>query len=59
MARQRDGAKEMPARGEIVKHRQEQLAKMGIEAAVLERNASTPIRYRVLSDDEVRALIGN
>lgn len=57
MALQKDGAKELPTRGAVTKHRKEQLATMGIEAAVLERNASTAIRYRALSDKEARALI--
>jgi proteasome alpha subunit len=57
MALQKDAAKEPPARGTVTKHRQEQLATMGIEAAVLERSASRAIRYRALSDKEARALI--
>ena len=57
MALQKDAAKELPARGAVMKHRQEQLAKMGIEAAVLARNASKAIRYRALSDKEARTLI--
>jgi proteasome alpha subunit len=50
-------ARQMPDRGMITKHRQEQLATAGIEAAILERNGKTPIRYRSLSDDEVRAAL--
>jgi hypothetical protein len=46
-----------PARAAVVKHRQEQLATSGIEAAVLERDASTAIRYRSLFDTELRSLI--
>ena len=46
-----------PERAAVLKHRQEQLATSGIEAAVLERDASTAIRYRSLSDTELRSLI--
>ena len=35
------------------KHRQEQLANAGIEAAVLERDAGRAIRYRSLSDKRI------
>lgn len=48
-----------PERDALVKHRGEQLATAGIEAAVLERNARTPIRYRALTDEEVRSAIRN
>jgi proteasome alpha subunit len=51
--------KELPARDAIVQHRQEQLATSGIEAAVLERGAKRAIRYRSLSDDEVRSVISS
>jgi proteasome alpha subunit len=57
MAAGPDEAKELPARDAIVKHRQEQLTTRGIEAAVLERDAKTTIRYRTLSDEEVRSSI--
>jgi proteasome alpha subunit len=46
-----------PERAAVLKHRQEQLATSGIEAAVLERDASRAIRYRSLSDTELRSLI--
>jgi proteasome alpha subunit len=52
-----DGAKELPERAAISKHRQEQLAGAGIEAAVLERQSKPAIRYRALSDEEVRSSI--
>ena len=52
-----DSPKELPARDAIVKHRQEQLATAGIEAALLERQTKTAIRYRALSDAEVRPSI--
>jgi proteasome alpha subunit len=49
--------KEPPERAAVMKYRQEQLANAGIEAAVLERDASKAIRYRLLSDKELRPLI--
>jgi proteasome alpha subunit len=52
-----DGAQEMPEPDLINKHLQEQLAIAGIEAAILEREAKTAIRYRGLTDDEVRSSI--
>src|SRR4029077_5555999 len=57
MTLQTDDAKETPEPAAIKKHRQEQLAGAGIEAALLERDASRAIRYRSLSDKELRPLI--
>jgi proteasome alpha subunit len=59
MALQKDDGKELPERAAVTKHRQEQLATSGIEAAMLERNANAAIRFRALSDKEARALIGD
>ena len=59
MALSEDGTKELPERAAISKHRQEQLVAAGIEAAVLERDSRTAIRYRTLSDDEVRSSIAD
>jgi proteasome alpha subunit len=59
MTLQTDDAKETPERAAVRKHRQEQLANAGIEAALLERDASGAIRYRSLSDKELRPLIGD
>jgi proteasome alpha subunit len=47
---------ELPAPAAVLQYRQERLANSGIEAAVLERDASTAIRYRSLSDTELRKL---
>jgi len=58
MAGGKNGTKEIPDRSLISQHRQEELAKRGIEAAILERENQAAIRYRALSDKEVRALIG-
>ena len=52
-------AKELPERAAVAKYRQEQLATAGIEAALLERGASRAIRYRSLSDTELRSLIND
>ena len=57
MGLQKDGAKKLPEHDAIDKYRQEQLSTRGIEAAVLERDGSTAIRYRALSDEAVRALL--
>jgi hypothetical protein len=54
---QTSDANGQPEQAAILKHRQEQLATRGIEAAVLERDASRAIRYRSLSDTELRSLI--
>src|SRR6266852_4186466 len=59
MALSEDGTKELPERAAISKHRQEQLVAAGIEAAVLERDSRTAIRYRTLSDEEVRSSIAD
>jgi proteasome alpha subunit len=57
MTSQTGDAKEPPERAAVRKHRQEQLANAGIEAAVLERDAARAIRYRSLSDSKLRPLI--
>jgi hypothetical protein len=57
MTLEEEAAKEMPDQAAVAKHRQEQLATTGIEAAVLERHTKGAIRYRALSDDEVRSAI--
>jgi len=57
MTLQTSETKELPERAAITKYRQEQLAKTGIEAGILARNDSQAIRYRVLLDKELRALI--
>jgi hypothetical protein len=53
-----DGIKEMPSSEQIATHRKNQLALSSIEAAVLERNVTTAIRYRPLSDDEIKSALG-
>src|SRR4051812_1216590 len=57
MTLKEDPNREMPDGGAIAKYRQDQLATVGIEAAILDRNSRVPMRYRSLSDDEVRAVV--
>jgi proteasome alpha subunit len=56
MTLQTSDVKEQPERTAVRKHREEQLAIAGIEAALLERDAGRAIRYRSLSDKELRLL---
>ncbi|MEY2574961.1 MAG: proteasome alpha subunit [Verrucomicrobiota bacterium] len=52
------GVKELPARDKILAERKERLRAAGIEAAVLDRDDKTAIRYRVLSEPEIRSALG-
>jgi proteasome alpha subunit len=52
-----DGSQEMPEPDLISKHLQDQLATAGIEAAILERATKSAIRYRGLTDEDVRSSI--
>ncbi|MGE5208296.1 MAG: proteasome subunit alpha [Alphaproteobacteria bacterium] len=52
-------AKELPGRDAIRQHGREQLARAAIEAAVLERDGTSTIRYRSLSDKELRSFISD
>jgi proteasome alpha subunit len=49
--------KDLPDREAARKHRGEQLANAGLEGAVLERDSRSAIRYRTLSDQELRAIL--
>jgi proteasome alpha subunit len=51
--------KQLPERDAITQHLREQLAIAAIEAAVLERDRSTTIRYRSLKDKELRSFISD
>src|SRR5205823_3055234 len=51
--------KAVPDPNDISKHRQEQLATVGIEAAILERGGKTNIRYRSLPDEQVRPAVAS
>jgi proteasome alpha subunit len=53
------GAKELPAREKIVTERKERLRATGIEAAILERADKTAIRYRALTEAEIRSALGD
>jgi hypothetical protein len=53
------GVKELPARDKILAERKERLRAAGIEAAVLDRNDKTAIRYRALTEPEIRAALGD
>jgi len=59
MASGADGLKELPDKGAIGKHRQEQLKMAGVEAGILERESKMAIQYRTLSDEEVRSVIAS
>jgi proteasome alpha subunit len=59
MTLQTSDTKELPERAAVRKYRKEQLANTGIEAAILERDSSRAIRYRSLSDKELRPLISD
>ncbi len=52
-------AKELPEREAIEQHCREQLAMAAIEAAVLERDGTTTIRYRSLLDKELHSFISD
>ncbi len=57
MATGEDAIKELPKSDAIATYRQNQLGEAGVEAAILERDNKTAIRYRILSDEEVHSLI--
>jgi len=59
MSLQAGDVKELPDRTAVTKYRKEKLANSGIEAALLERDASKAIRYRLLLDTELRSLIND
>jgi len=53
------GVQEVPPRDKILAARKERLRGAGIEAAVLERDDKTAIRYRSLSESEMRSGLGD
>jgi len=53
------GVKELPARDKILAERKERLRAAGIEAAVLDRDDKTAIRYRALTEPEIRSALGD
>lgn len=54
-----DGVKELPAREKITAHRKEQMNMTGVEASFLERAGKIAIRYRTLSEEELRSSLGD
>ena len=52
------GMKEVPSREKISSERKERLKAVGVEAAILERSDKSAIRYRTLSEAEIRAGVG-
>jgi proteasome alpha subunit len=53
------GVKELPARDKILAERKERLRAAGIEAAVLDRDDKTAIRYRALTEPEIRSALSD
>jgi proteasome alpha subunit len=53
------GVKELPGREQIAEARKERLGGAGIEAAVLDRDEKSAIRYRTLSEGEIRSVLGD
>ena len=53
------GVKELPARDKIVAERKERLRAAGVEAAVLERDDKSAIRYRTLTEADIRSALGD
>jgi proteasome alpha subunit len=53
------GVKEIPGRDKILAERKERLRAAGIEAAILERDNKTAIRYRTLAENEIRSGLGD
>ena len=53
-----DGVRELPGRDRIVAARKDRLRAAGIEAAILDRDDRSAIRYRTLNDAEIRSALG-
>ncbi|MEP6699134.1 MAG: proteasome subunit alpha [Verrucomicrobiota bacterium] len=51
------GVKELPARDKLVAERKERMRAGGVEAVVLDRDDKTAIRYRSLTDAELKAAV--
>ena len=56
MALAEEGTRELPTKDALAEARRKQSSERKIEAAVLERNSTTAIRYRSLGDDEMASL---
>jgi proteasome alpha subunit len=57
LAARADGGRELPSNAEISAHRREELGTAVIEAAVIERDSSSAIRYRSMPADELKSLL--
>jgi proteasome alpha subunit len=53
------GVKELPARDKILAERKERLRTAGVEAVILERDDKIAIRYRALTEAEIRSGLGD
>jgi proteasome alpha subunit len=53
------GVKELPARDKIIAERKERLRAAGVEAVVLERGDKSAIRYRTLTEADIRSALGD
>ncbi|HMG05281.1 MAG TPA: hypothetical protein VK581_07455 [Chthoniobacterales bacterium] len=53
------GVKELPAREKILAERKDRMRTAGVEAAILERNDKIAIRYRALTEAEIRSALGD
>ena len=56
MALADDGTRELPTGEALAEERRKQLNERRVEAAVLERNSTVAIRYRLMTDDEINSL---
>lgn len=54
-----DGVKELPTPEKVTAHRKEQMNRTGIEASLLERAGKIAIRYRTLSEEELRSALSD
>jgi len=57
MALGADGVRELPTSEALTTERAKQLQASGLEAAVLERNSRSAVRYRPVSEEELRPLL--
>ena len=53
------GVKELPAREKILAERKDRMRTAGVEAAILERDDKIAIRYRALTEAEIRSALGD
>lgn len=53
------GVKELPGRDKILAERKDRLRTAGVEAAILERHDKIAIRYRALTEAEIRSALGD